>query len=140
MGDAPAEVEIRLAASRAEVGRACEEARAFCAAHGISGEKADDLCLALDEILANVVIHGYREDPGGRIELSLRAAPGAIAAEIRDWAPAFDPLGAAAPDLSLPAEARPVGGLGIHLVRAVADEVEYARVGESNVVRLRVAI
>jgi anti-sigma regulatory factor (Ser/Thr protein kinase) len=139
MEELPAEIAIDLAASRAEVGRACEEARRFCAARAVSEEQADDLCLALDEILSNVVVHGYREDPTGRIELRLRRGPGVLAAEIRDRAPAFDPLLVAPPDLDAPADPGRIGGLGIHLVRAVMDEVAYERIGDVNVVRVSVA-
>jgi anti-sigma regulatory factor (Ser/Thr protein kinase) len=131
------ELALDLAASRSEVARACDEARRFCTANGISEEAAEDVCLALDEVLANVVMHGYGEDPSGRIEVRLRTEPGAIAVEVRDAAPPFDPLAAPAPNLDLPVEKRTIGGLGIHLVRSVMDEVEYERVGTSNVVRLR---
>ena len=56
--------------------------------------------------------------------------------EIRDRGPAFDPLAAAPPDLSIPFSQRAIGGLGIHLARSVTDTIEYAREAGENCLRL----
>jgi anti-sigma regulatory factor (Ser/Thr protein kinase) len=56
--------------------------------------------------------------------------------EIRDRAPAFDPLAAAPPDLTRPFSERPIGGLGIHLARSMTDAVEYTREDGENRLRL----
>ena len=59
---------------------------------------------------------------------------------VEDDGRAFDPLQAPPPDLDLPLEERPVGGLGIHIVRSVMDAVEYQRRGGRNVLTMRKTI
>ena len=56
--------------------------------------------------------------------------------EFRDQGPAFDPLSGPAPDLDAPLEQRPVGGLGLVLVRALVEDARYLREGPFNVLRL----
>lgn len=57
-----------------------------------------------------------------------------IVVEITDDAKPFDPSGVAQPDTGIPLEDRPVGGLGIHLVREMMDGFRYRRSGEHNIV------
>jgi anti-sigma regulatory factor (Ser/Thr protein kinase) len=101
----------------------------------------DALVLAADEVCANVVAHGYAGRAPG--PLMIEVAPGtdargaaAVLVTVCDEAPPFDPAEAPAPPLDGSLEARPVGGLGWHLVRASVDEVRYARDGARNVVTL----
>ena len=51
---------------------------------------------------------------------------------IQDNGPAFDPSTAGVPDTALPADERPVGGLGLHLVRTLSDSFDYSREGDRN--------
>lgn len=97
--------------------------------------------VSLDEVLANVVHHGARGRAEARVEVELAldasAEPPACEVVVTDDGPAFDPLSAAAPDTALGVEERPIGGLGIALVRRLMDEVAYERVGGTNRLRLR---
>ena len=61
---------------------------------------------------------------------------GGVLLEVEDDGKPFDPLQAPPPDLTLPLEKRPIGGLGIHLIRNLMDEVTYARVGGRNVLKM----
>ena len=122
----PAELTLDLHATAPDVGQAHAAVREFCAARALPGPATDDLILALDEILANIIEHGYRGDTAGVIRLRARGSAAVMELEIRDWAPAFDPLAAAPPDLSIPFSQRAIGGLGIHLARSVMDTIEYA--------------
>jgi sigma-B regulation protein RsbU (phosphoserine phosphatase) len=127
---------LDLHATSADVGHAQAAVREFCAARALPGPATDDLILALDEVLANIVEHGYRNDPAGTIRLRARGGVHAVELEIRDRAPAFDPLAAAPPDLTMPFSQRAIGGLGIHLARSVIDTIEYAREDGENRLRL----
>jgi len=130
------ELRLDLRATATEVGQAQSAVRAFCAARAPAGPATDDLFLALDEILANIIEHGYRRDPAGVIRLRVRSGADGMEIEIRDRAPAFDPLAAAPPDLSIPLSQRAIGGLGIHLARSVTDAIAYARENDENCLRL----
>jgi serine/threonine-protein kinase RsbW len=111
---------------------------AFAAAHGLAKGELWPFQVALDEVLSNVVRHGFSEaaEPPP-IEIEIRLQGGEIELVIVDRAPAFDPLGVAAPDLQQAIEDRPIGGLGIAFVRKLMDSVEYARLGGRNRLRLR---
>ena len=81
--------------------------------------------LVLDELSVNVVNYG-----GGasEIEVSLAADDNEVRVEIADDGKPFDPLHEAPqPDVDAPLEDRPIGGLGIYLVREMMDELHYSR-------------
>jgi anti-anti-sigma factor len=92
--------------------------------------------LATEELLANVVMHAYGGQPGGRAAVGVRLLPGEIQIRFEDDGPPFNPLERAAPDLDAPIAERPVGGLGLVLVRHLVGRWDYARVGATNVVTL----
>jgi len=85
-----------------------------------------------DELLSNVIRHGYRDDRLHTIDIAIAVGEGALRLEVSDDGIPFDPCSAPAPDLTRPIEERPVGGLGIHLVRELAAHCHYARVGGRN--------
>ena len=81
--------------------------------------------LVLEELGVNVV--NYSRD-ASEIAISLASDEHAVSVEIVDDGPPFNPLAdAAEPDLDAPLEDRPIGGLGIHLVREMMDELHYSR-------------
>jgi anti-sigma regulatory factor (Ser/Thr protein kinase) len=81
----------------------------------------------LEEVLANVISYGYDDAGEHEIMLRLSCTGEEITAEVEDGGRPFNPLAAAPPDTSKSLEDRPVGGLGIHLVRALMDAVEYSQ-------------
>jgi serine/threonine-protein kinase RsbW len=91
--------------------------------------KADaitDLLIAVDEIVTNTIVHGYRGQTG-MIEVEVSKNDQALTICVRDDAPPFDPTHVPTPDLTIPLEERPLGGLGIHLTRELTDEFSYRR-------------
>lgn len=86
-----------------------------------------DLMLAVDEVVTNIILHGYRGAPG-EIDIDIWHQAGDVTVLIRDTAPRFDPRTAPPPDTSLPLEQRQPGGLGIALVRSLTDRMIYAPV------------
>ncbi len=104
-----------------------------CSGAGIAADIIFKLNLSVDEILTNVTTHGAAGGAGApSIRLRLAASDEAIEIEITDNGPAFDPLAQAPPDTSAGIEERPIGGLGIHLVRSLMDEVRYSRGNDGN--------
>jgi serine phosphatase RsbU (regulator of sigma subunit)/anti-sigma regulatory factor (Ser/Thr protein kinase) len=85
-----------------------------------------------DELLSNVIRHGYRDDQYHTIEIAIAVREDELTLQVSDDGIPFDPCGRPAPDLSRPIEERPVGGLGIHLVRELAADCHYARVDGRN--------
>jgi serine/threonine-protein kinase RsbW len=109
--------------------------RDWATALGAPSRTVNSVVLMLDELLANVVTHGYGENDGGEIEVRLELTATGIAACIRDSAPAFDPFSIAEPDTSLSIDERDIGGLGVHFVRKMADSFSYCRDGDINEVQ-----
>ena len=88
--------------------------------------------LALEEIFMNIVMHGSRPGLTSRVEVSLALAADGITMTIEDDGPQFDPLTLPSPDVTASLAERPVGGLGVFLVRRVMDTVSYDRIGACN--------
>ena len=130
------DLALELRATLDELGRAATAVRALCETRGVPREATDDLLLGLDEVVGNIIRHGYRGDAGGRIAVRVRVGPDTVTLEIDDQAPAFNPLEAVAPDLDIPAHERPPGGLGVYLTRSVVDAMEYERAEGLNRLRL----
>jgi serine/threonine-protein kinase RsbW len=107
---------------------------------GISRALTWPMAVSLDEVLANVVRHGLAgRGQSARVELELQLEPGdppRCEVRVEDDGPEFDPLAVAAPDTSLGVDERPIGGLGIELVRRLLDEVHYERKDGRNRLRL----
>lgn len=96
-----------------------------------SGHKLDvdeqivsDLQLAAEEICANAINHGYG-GRGGQIEVTVERVAEGVQMTVRDWGNSFDPESVPVPDVDAPLEQRPLGGLGLFLVRQLMDEVHF---------------
>jgi anti-sigma regulatory factor (Ser/Thr protein kinase) len=92
--------------------------------------------VALDELLANEMSHGAAGRDSGSVTLEVELDEERITVTLTSDGSRFDPFQRAAPDTTLPVEERPVGGLGLHLVRKLMDEVRYERRNRQNVVVL----
>lgn len=92
--------------------------------------------LALEEAVTNVIMYAYPKGKEGLVEVEAIIRKGEVEFIISDSGQPFDPTSRADVDTSLSVEDRPIGGLGIHLVRKIMDEVSYARVSGRNVLRL----
>lgn len=127
--------EFRIANRLAELDGLAARLRTYCLAAGMTEDDAAEVRLVIEEAVTNTIRHGYRD--GNPHEIILRAAVdgGRLTLEIEDDGAAFDPLARTLPDLTLPVEEKPVGGLGILLVRTLMDSVEYQRVGNRNLLR-----
>jgi serine/threonine-protein kinase RsbW len=104
----------------------------------LSEEKLWKLELGLEEALVNVIHYAYPEGKAGTIRVGYRSeANGWFCVRICDGGQAFDPLSASPPLLTPKIEERPIGGLGIFLMRHVADEIRYRRKSGMNHLTLR---
>jgi serine/threonine-protein kinase RsbW len=104
----------------------------FCKTLGAAGELLDSIHLATGEAATNAIRHGCRDDPSLSVESRCAAADDVLVIEVRDPGPGFDPASVHSPD---PEELRP-GGMGIHLMRAMMDEVRFSFGSEGTVARM----
>jgi anti-sigma regulatory factor (Ser/Thr protein kinase) len=125
---------------RTEIERVVELAERFGEEHQLPAEVVMSIHLVLDEVVANIISHGYDDTAEHQIHVTLALDESVLTIRVEDDGRAFDPLAAPPPDLDLPLEERPVGGLGIHIVRSVMDAVEYQRDGDRNVLIMKKTI
>ena len=99
---------------------------------------AAQIRVAIDEIVSNVARYAYTPDTGSiTVDFEYDEPGGDVLLTFTDEGAPFDPLQQADPDVTLPAEERRTGGLGIFLVRKMMDGVSYAREDGKNILRIR---
>jgi serine/threonine-protein kinase RsbW len=91
---------------------------------GLDPATVPKVILAVDEAVSNIIIHGY-QCQGGAVEIEVGQERDALVIRIRDEAPPFDPTIVPAPDVTLPLKKRIPGGLGIHLIKQIMDEMTH---------------
>lgn len=131
-------LEISVASDLAAIAEAQDAIEAFCVRRGLPERIALSLSLVVDELLANILHHGGAGTGASLdIRLRLRLEQTQLVTELSDSGQPFNPLDAPLPALDLALDDKPIGGLGIHLVRQLMDEVQYRREGTYNRVTLR---
>jgi anti-sigma regulatory factor (Ser/Thr protein kinase) len=98
---------------------------------GLDEKSTSRLRLAVDELATNICLHGYAVNTG-TLRLQAFIDRESLNVEMEDTGPAFDPREAIPPDLNLPPEDRPIGGLGIYFATRSVDSFAYERVGNLN--------
>jgi len=131
---------LSVPATDAGIKAALEALERLWAEQGLSRAVTWPVDVSLDEVLANVVRHGLEgRGDSARVDVELvleQGDPPRCEVRVADDGPEFDPLAAPAPDTSLAIDERPIGGLGIELVRRLMDEVRYERRNGRNHLRL----
>jgi serine/threonine-protein kinase RsbW len=126
--------------SDSELRRMSEWFRRFAAESGLPESRALDLELCLNEILTNINHYAYEEAGAGEndVRVTLERKDGALEATIEDGGRPFNPLDAGPLQRPESIEESQVGGWGIPIFRALADEVRYERRGEVNLLTILV--
>jgi len=93
--------------------------------------------VALDEVLSNIINYGYADRSEHRIDVRIALEGGQAVVEVEDDGVAFDPLAVPPPVLDGDVTTRPIGKLGIHIVRSLMNEVSYARIDGRNRLTLK---
>ena len=131
------EEHIRLNADVGELDRLMAWLDAFCDRHAIPDEAHYHLNIAVEELVINAIKHGRCSPAEGAIKVGLRLSGQELNITITDTGIPFNPLNAPPPDLKSSLANRPIGGLGVHLVRSLMNSVEYKREGGENRLHLR---
>lgn len=118
----PQAIEIRLSPQQPDINALVAWLRAFFAEQALSDALCQRFAAALDEVVSNIVKYGHPRQP---IEVFVLVEDGKVSVQVVDDGVAFDPLQVAAPNTAAGIDERPIGGLGILLVRAMMDSVAY---------------
>ena len=107
---------------------------------GLSGDTAFQITLILEELFANLLSHGGGTAETGGADIVLHRDGAKVHISHSDDGAAFNPLDAPPPGLDGGTDNRPVGGLGLHLVRELTNHAAYRRTDGRNVLELEMAL
>lgn len=115
-----------------EIERLAGRVRNFGRENRLSEDLVWEIRLVLEEIVTNIISYGYEDRAEHAIDVNIVNTDQDITLRIRDDARPFNPIEQSVPDLEIPIEDRGIGGMGIHIVREIMDEIGYKREEDSN--------
>lgn len=105
---------------------------------GCPADTGRQICAAADEIFSNIAYYAYGEGSGSAtVCVEAEHAPPGVSITFYDSGLPYDPLSANEPDITLPAEERAVGGLGLYIVKKLMDSVSYVYMNGMNVLQIK---
>lgn len=123
-----ANLSLQVATNVEALRRAQDEIEAFCNAQAWPADVVFQIGLVVEELGINVVNYAYEDGDEHEFSISVTSGDQSLTLEIVDGGRPFDPLEEAPePDLEASLEDRPIGGLGVYLVRTIMDELSYRR-------------
>ena len=103
---------------------------------GLTSDLVFNLNLVLEEAVSNVILYAYPKGEQQEISLSANVSDNNLVFVLTDSGKEFDPTQAPDADITLSAEERQIGGLGIFLIRQIMNQIEYQRIDGKNVLTL----
>lgn len=128
---------ITLSNDIEEVPQLAEFVDTVCEEAGLDMSVAMQMNLAMEEAVVNVMTYAYPTGTKGDVCIEAKTDEDYLTFTITDKGTPFDPTGSEEVDTTLSAEERPIGGLGIHLVRTLMDDICYERSNGQNVLTLK---
>lgn len=129
--------ELTIEARIENLGKVQEFVQKQLEQYGCSKKVLQKIDVAVDEIFSNIAQYAYAPDTGSMaVGVELIQEKRAVCVTFVDKGKAYNPLQAPDPDIDLPLDLRPVGGLGIYLVRKLMDEIRYTRNGNENILQV----
>jgi serine/threonine-protein kinase RsbW len=139
MTDKPS-LAFELKNSLAELSTLCEKLESIGESLGLSRRCLFEVNLALDELFTNIISYGFADQSEHIIHVCISADDNLLTVVLKDDGIPFNPVERQSPILSCELEECKVGGLGIHLVKNLVDEVAYCRSGNQNMLTLKKVI
>lgn len=135
----PQRLTLRMDGDLESLSSAARDLESFMEKSGAPQRDRYVVSLAFEELATNVVKYGFDEGSEPQpVDISLEAGPEALTLTLTDSGREFNPLESEEPELDAPVEDREVGGLGLHLVRRMADSLSYKRENDRNILTVSV--
>ena len=128
---------FKLKNCTSELDTLCRNVENFGSSLGLTKKCLFQINLALDELFTNIISYGYRDDDEHWVKIAISHENGTVVIRIEDTGMPFNPDAAEGPDMIHDIDKCPVGGLGIHLIKKLMDEILYERCGNKNVLTLK---
>jgi anti-sigma regulatory factor (Ser/Thr protein kinase) len=116
-------IEAEIPVSAPAISQFAEQTSDFLDSKGIDARTVHHVCVVLDELLTNLISHAGA--PEQRAAIRIWIEPEGVQGQIIDSAPPFDPRSGPDPDISAGIGERPIGGLGLYLVRKFTSAIDY---------------
>ena len=110
---------------------------AWCQQHSLSEETVYEVSLIVDEVVSNIIRHGFSDDKEHTIKFGLSLENDDLVMKVEDEGLHFNPLLIPPPDISRPMQERQPGGLGIYIVKKLTQDIQYRREGGTNFLVLK---
>ncbi|MBW2656647.1 MAG: ATP-binding protein [Deltaproteobacteria bacterium] len=131
------EYSFELKSSLDELDQLCQNLETFGKKFGLSKKLIFEINLALDELFTNIISYGFKDNQEHTIKVTIRPQNDELCLCIEDDGKPFNPIDFETPNVSCSVEECKIGGLGIHIMKKLMDEVCYERCGDKNVLNLK---
>jgi serine/threonine-protein kinase RsbW len=128
---------FKLKNTASELDKLCRNLEQFGNTLGLTKKCIFQINLALEELFTNIVSYGYQDSADHWIKIAISDENGTVVIRIEDTGVPFDPYTVESPDTIGDIERCPVGGLGVHLIKKLMDEILYERCGNKNILILK---
>jgi anti-sigma regulatory factor (Ser/Thr protein kinase) len=115
----------------------CQNLEAFGQKFGLSQKLIFEINLALDELFTNIISYGFQDEKEHIVKVTLAPENDQLCLCIEDDGKPFNPIEFESPDVACSVEKCKIGGLGIHIMKKLMDEICYERCGDKNVLSLK---
>ena len=131
------EYSFELKSSLSELDNLCLNLETLGEKIGLSKKLVFEINLALDELFTNIISYGFSDEDEHTIKVTITPQNDEICLCIEDDGIPFNPTEFDAPDVACSVENCKVGGLGIHIIRKLMDDICYQRCGDKNILTLK---
>jgi serine/threonine-protein kinase RsbW len=128
---------FELKSSLGELDNLCLNLETLGEKIGLSKKLVFEINLALDELFTNIISYGFSDEEEHTIKVTITPHKGKICLSIEDDGIPFNPIEFETPDVACSVENCKIGGLGIHIMRKLMDDICYQRCGDKNVLTLK---
>lgn len=128
---------FELKSSLGELDNLCLNLETLGEKIGLSKKLIFEINLALDELFTNIISYGFSDEEEHTIKVTITPQKRKICLSIEDDGIPFNPIEFETPDVACSVENCKIGGLGIHIMRKLMDDICYQRCGDKNVLTLK---
>ena len=134
------EYSFELKSNLSELDNLCRHLETFGQKTGLSKKFVFEVNLVLDELFTNIISYGFDDGCEHVIKVTITPENGGLCLYIEDDGKPFNPVEFEVPDVSCSIEECKIGGLGIHIIRKLMDDICYERSKNKNVLKLKKGI
>lgn len=138
--DVAREIRANIPGDLAQMARVSQQVAEFLEENSVPPKAAYAVQLVLEELITNIINYAHDDCAVHDIGVGVALEAGHAIVEIEDDGRPFDPMTVPDADVRSPIQDRSIGGLGLHLVRQMADGMHYSRIGDKNRLRVRIPV